>query len=197
MGSRGSSPPAVPGFALEDAGAGLEHLVEGNGLVIAASLSRRDRAPGAARLRAGARSGNGRCRSPGANAAQDERRDARRQVHARGQPAGGDGAAIAGLGEHIGERRRADAVDRRRPLLLAERLAGALSVARSITSSAPSVLRYGSSLARPVEAMTRQPLSAKSEIAIEPTPPAAPVTSAAPGKARGHGARSPSAPASR
>ena len=47
-------------------------------------------------------------------------------------------------------------------------------------SSAPSVLRYGASLARPVEAMTRQPLSAKSEIAIEPTPPAAPVTSAGP-----------------
>ena len=48
----------------------------------------------------------------------------RGQVHAAGEPAGGDRAAVAGLREHVGERRRADAVDRRRPLLLAERLAG-------------------------------------------------------------------------
>ena len=49
-----------------------------------------------------------------------------------------------------------------------------------MTSAAPSFLRYSASLARPVEAMTFQPLSAKSEIAVDPTPPAAPVTSAGP-----------------
>ena len=46
------------------------------------------------------------------------------QVHAARKAAGGDRAAVARLREHVGERGRADAVDRRRPLLLAERLAG-------------------------------------------------------------------------
>ena len=64
------------------------------------------------------------------DAAQDERRDRRGQVHAAREPAGGDRAAVAGLRQHVGERRRADAVDRRRPLLLAERLAGRCSASR-------------------------------------------------------------------
>ena len=56
--------------------------------------------------------------------AQNERRDRHRQVHALGEAAGRDHAAAHQAGQRIGERMRADAVDRRGPALLAERPAG-------------------------------------------------------------------------
>ena len=57
------------------------------------------------------------------HAAQDERRDGRRQVHALREAAGGDGARVFRLRQQVGERVRTNAVDARRPALLAERAA--------------------------------------------------------------------------
>ena len=57
------------------------------------------------------------------DAAQDERCDGARQVHALRQPAGRDRAAIGGRGQHVGERMAADHIDAACPaLFLAERL---------------------------------------------------------------------------
>ena len=47
-------------------------------------------------------------------------------------------------------------------------------------SAAPRPRRKASSAGRPVEAITRQPRRPSSATATEPTPPAAPVTTAAP-----------------
>ena len=63
---------------------------------------------------------------------------------------------------------------------LASGFGAPLNVARSMISSAPSSVRYSVSCNRPVEAITRQPAQRSSAIATEPTPPAAPVTTAGP-----------------
>src|SRR5271166_2106831 len=108
---RHHQPP--PGFPLHDPRAGVEHPIERNGL--------------GHRLKLGAVEVGGEPR-PGLepawaramdaldpdqrDAAQDERRDRRGQVHAAGEAASRDRAAVTGLRQHVGERRRADAVDR-------------------------------------------------------------------------------------
>src|ERR1700722_19349501 len=112
-----------PGLALEDASPGREDLVERDGLghrreLLAVEVERQP-PPGLQATRGGAMDA---VDPEKRDAAQDEGRDRGWQVHALGEAAGRDRAAIAGLRQHIGERRRADAVDRGRPLLLAERL---------------------------------------------------------------------------
>ncbi len=57
------------------------------------------------------------------DAAQDERRDGGRQIHALRKTAGGDRAAVFGHRQDVRERVRADAVDARDPAFLAQRAA--------------------------------------------------------------------------
>jgi len=57
-----------------------------------------------------------------AHPTQNKRRDRGRQIHAGGEPASRDSAAISGHRQQIGERGRADAVDGARPAFLRQRL---------------------------------------------------------------------------
>src|SRR5579872_1441093 len=122
-GDRHHQPPA--GLTLEDAGAGVEHLREwnapGHGRELVAVEIEREAPPGFEPARRRAMDA---VDPEERDAAQDEGRDRRGQVHAPREPARRDRAAVARLRERVGERGRADAVDRGRPSLLAERLAG-------------------------------------------------------------------------
>ena len=88
------------------------------------------------------------------HAAQDERHHRRRQVEALGEAAGGDDAAVARLRERVGERVAADRVDRRRPALLLQRLAGRAQLGAVDDLGGAELAQVRRLLGRPVAAAT-------------------------------------------
>ncbi len=77
-----------------------------------------------------------------------------RQVHPASQAARGDGTAIGGHREDIGQRGGADSVDTTRPTLLGERFRRSGQLVAGDDLAAPRSRSQASSEARPVEAMT-------------------------------------------